>query len=62
MELTKAEAIQHLKDLCKMYPNTYGHWDKLPYSSKQEDWDSYKDTLFRDGHITERQYKTWGDL
>ena len=54
MKLTKKEAIQHLKDLCKMYPNTYGHWDKLPYASKQEDWDSYKDTLFRDGHITVR--------
>ena len=38
--MTRAKAVQHLKDLCKMYTDTYGHWDKLPHASKQEDWDS----------------------
>ena len=60
--MTKNEALQYLKKLYEDYPDTFGDWNKLPLSSKQEDWDSYKDTLYRDNQITTRQYKTWGDL
>lgn len=59
---TRAQAVAHYKSLFKKYPDTFGKWEKVSDEGKEEDWDSYKDTLYRDGIITERQYKTWGKL
>jgi len=60
--MNKTQAINQLKRIYKRYPKCYGDWDKLPQSSKDEDWDSFKDHLLREGHITTHQYETWGEL
>ena len=59
---TRSQAVAHYKSLFKKYPDTFGIWEEVSDKGKEEDWDSYKDTLYRDGIITNRQYKTWGNL
>ena len=45
---TRSQAVAHYKSLFKKYPDTFGIWEKVSDEGKEEDWDSYKDTLYRD--------------
>tara|TARA_R100000231_G_scaffold53785_2_gene45216 strand:- start:356 stop:538 length:183 start_codon:yes stop_codon:yes gene_type:complete len=60
--MTKQQAIDQLKALFKKYPKCYGNWDELQQESLNEDWDSFKDHLYREGQITTDQYTSWGLL
>ena len=51
---TRAQAVAHYKSLFVKYPDTFGIWEEVSDKGKEEDWDSYKDTLYRDGTITDR--------
>ena len=35
------------------------NWDDMPQESKEENWDSFKDSLYRTNQITTHQYNTW---
>lgn len=60
--MTKQQAIDQLKGIFKKNPKCYGNWNELPQESLNEDWDSFKDHLYREGLITTDQYTSWGLL
>ena len=61
-KFTKSQAVAHYKSLFTKYPKTFGIWEEVSNEGKEEDWDSYKDTLYRNEVITTRQWETWGNL